>query len=71
MAITNKDVLKVYLIELVISGGVKGGNVFVREAEDPVTGLTTARLHLLEQECEGVLRVGQGQTYENVTKEGR
>jgi len=47
---TNKDVLKVCLIELVIGGGVEGGNAFVREAGDPVAGLTAARLHLLEQE---------------------
>ena len=53
----NKDVLKVGLVELVVGGGVEGGNVFISEAEDPVAGLATARLHLLEQEREGALRV--------------
>jgi hypothetical protein len=31
--------------------------VFVGEGEDPVAGVAAARLHLLEQECEGSLRV--------------
>jgi hypothetical protein len=54
---TNEDVLRVGLVELVVGGGVEGGNVFISEAEDPVAGLATARLHLLEQEREGALRV--------------
>ena len=54
---TNEDVLRVGIVEHVIGGGVEGGNVFVGEAEDPVAGLAAARLHLLEQEREGALRV--------------
>jgi len=62
---TNKDVLRVCLVELVIGGGVEGGNVFVREAENPVAGPAAARLHLLEQEREGALRV-VGNSYNSI-----
>jgi len=45
---THEDVLRVGLIELVVGGGVEGGNMFVREGEDSVAGIAAARLHLLE-----------------------
>lgn len=58
MAITtNEDVLRVGPVKLVIGGGVDGGDVSVGEGEDPLAGVAAARLHLLEQEREGALRV--------------
>jgi hypothetical protein len=54
---TNEDVLRVGPVELIIGGGVDGGDVFVGEGEDPLAGVAAARLHLLEQEREGALRV--------------
>jgi hypothetical protein len=54
---TNEDVLRVGPVELVIGGGVDGGDVFVGEGEDPLAGAAAARLHLLEQDREGTLRV--------------
>jgi len=54
---TNEDVLRVGSVELVIGGGVDGGDVFVGEGEDPLAGVAAARPHLLEQEREGALRV--------------
>ena len=45
---TNEDVLRVGPVELVIGGGVDGGDVFVGEGEDPLAGVAAARLHLLE-----------------------
>ena len=53
----NENVLRVGLVELVVGGGVEGSNMFISEAKDPVARLATARLHLLEQEREGALRV--------------
>ena len=45
---TNEDVLRVDPVELVISGSVNGGDVFVGEGEDPLAGVAAARLHLLK-----------------------
>ena len=63
---TDEDVLRVGPLELVIGGGVDGGDVFVGEGEDTLAGVTTARLHLLEQNRGGALRVvgllGDGDT---------
>ena len=53
---TDEDVLRIGPVELVI-GGVDGGDVFVGEGEDTLAGVAAARLHLLEQNREGVLRV--------------
>ena len=54
---TNEDVLRIHPVELVICGDVVGGDVLGDKAEDPLAGIATARLHLLEQEREGALRV--------------
>lgn len=54
---TNEDVLRVGPIELIIGGGVNGGDVLVGEGEDLLAGVAAAHLHLLEQAREGALRV--------------
>ena len=54
---TNKDVLRVGPVELVMGGRVDGGDVFASEGEDPITGFAVASLHLPEQEREGALRI--------------
>ena len=68
---TNEDVLRVGPVELVIGGGVDGGDVSVCEGEDPLAGVAAAHLHLLEQEREGALRVlglpGDGDAYNQKT----
>ena len=49
--------LRVGPVQLVIGGGVDGGDVFVGEGEDPLAGVAAARLHLLKQERDGALHV--------------
>ena len=47
-------------VELVLGGGIDGGDVFVGEGEDRLSEVAAARLHLLqEQEREGAPRRGQ------------
>jgi len=50
---TDRDVLRVGPIELVMGGHADGGNMFVGEGEDPVAGVAIAGLHPPEQEHEG------------------
>jgi len=54
---TDKDVLRVGPVELVMGGRVDGGDVFVGEGEDPIAGVAVVGLHLPEQEREGALRI--------------
>src|SRR5258706_4301267 len=54
---TDKDVLRVGPVELVMGGRVDGGDAFVGEGEDPIAGVAVAGVDLPEQEREGALRI--------------
>ena len=54
---TDKDMLRVGHVQLVMSGRVDGGDVFVGEGEDSIAGVAVAGLHLPEQDREGALRI--------------
>ena len=59
-AAATPHVLMVGHVELVLGGGIDGGDVFVGEGEDRLSEVAAARLHLLqEQEREGAPRRGQ------------
>lgn len=54
---TDKDMLRVGPVKLVMGDRVDGGDMFVGEGEDPIAGVAVAGLHLPEQEREGALRI--------------